>query len=39
MTYGKFATEVAGKNYVQEVTRWPGHKQTINIPVYYPQDI
>ncbi len=35
MTYKKTATRVAGKDYVSEVTRWPGHTKVINIPVYY----
>ena len=34
MTYDKHAIEVAGQNYVREVTRWPGHKRVINLPVY-----
>lgn len=39
MTYKKQTINVAGQEYVSEVTRWPGHKRTINIPVYYPKDI
>lgn len=35
MTYKKAAINVAGQDYVSEVTRWPGHKRVINIPVYY----
>lgn len=39
MTYKKAAINVAGQSYVQEVTRWPGHKHTVNIPVMHPQDV
>lgn len=39
MTYSKEAVNVAGQNYVKEVTRWPGHKHSVYIPVQYPQDI
>ena len=35
MTYKKQVTTVAGKDYVSEITRWPGHTHVINIPVYY----
>ena len=35
MTYKKQTTRVANTDYVSEVTRWPGHKRVINIPVYY----
>ena len=39
MTYDKFAINVAGKDYVREVTRWNGHRRVVNIPVIHPQDI
>ena len=39
MTYRKKATEVAGQQYVQEVTKWAGHTHIVNIPVYYPNNI
>lgn len=35
MTYKKECKTVAGRDYVSEVTRWPGHKYTKNIPIYY----
>lgn len=35
MTYKKECKTVAGRDYVSEVTKWPGHKYTKNIPVYY----
>ncbi len=35
MTYDKFATTIAKRDYVREVTRWPGHVRVINIPVEY----
>ena len=35
MTYKKTATNVAGENYVSEVTKWPGHTHVVNIPVEY----
>ena len=35
MTYKKTATQVAGKDYVSEETRWPGHVHVSHIPVYY----
>lgn len=35
MWYNKQCTEVAGQKYVSEVTRWPGHKRTVNIPIWY----
>ena len=35
MTYKKTATNVAGENYVSEVTKWPGHTRVVNIPVEY----
>ena len=34
MTYDKYAVRVANTDYVREVTRWPGHTQIVNIPVY-----
>ena len=34
MTYAKNSINVAGKEYVREVTRWPGHTHVSNIPVY-----
>ena len=34
MTYQKQAVRVANTDYVREVTRWPGHTQIINIPIY-----
>lgn len=33
--YFPYPMEVAGKQYVREVTRWPGHKKVVNIPVEY----
>lgn len=35
MWYDKEARTIAGKQYVREVTRWPGHKKVVNIPVEY----
>lgn len=35
MTYKKNTINVAGTDYVSEVTHWPGHKRIINIPVWY----
>lgn len=35
MTYDKKARTIAGTTYVREVTRWPGHKRVVNIPVEY----
>ena len=35
MTYDKFATTIAKRDYVREVTRWPGHVRVVNIPVEY----
>ena len=35
MRYDKYPVEVAGQQYVREVTRWPGHKRVINLPVNY----
>ena len=35
MTYDKFSKQIAGRNYVREVTRWPGHVRVVNIPVEY----
>ena len=35
MTYDKKATSIAGRDYVREVTRWPGHVRVDNIPVEY----
>ena len=34
MTYAKNSINIAGKEYVREVTRWPGHTYVNNIPVY-----
>lgn len=34
MTYAKNSINVAGTEYVREVTRWPGHTNVNNIPVY-----
>jgi len=34
MTYKKQTINVAGTEYVSEVTRWPGHKYINNIPVW-----
>ena len=39
MTYDKHTVTVAGQQYVQEVTRWAGHKHIVNIPVMLPEDI
>ena len=39
MTYNKRTVNVAGHDYVSEITRWSGHKRTVNIPVTYPTDI
>ena len=35
MTYDKKAIRVANTSYVREVTRWPGHKKVVNLPVEY----
>ena len=35
MTYDKFSKQIAGRDYVREVTRWPGHVRVVNIPVEY----
>ena len=35
MTYRKQLTNVAGRDYVSEETRWPGHVRISNIPMYY----
>ena len=35
MTYKKQVTTVAGKDYVSEETRWPGHVRIVHYPVYY----
>ena len=37
MTYDKEARTIAGRDYVREVTRWPGHVRVLNIPVEYTQ--
>jgi len=37
MTYKKQTINVAGQEYVQEVTKWAGHTHIVNIPVYYSQ--
>ena len=39
MWYNKQCVEIAGQKYVQEVTRWAGHKHIVNIPVMHPKDI
>ena len=39
MTYDKYTINVAGRDYVREVTRWAGHKHVVNIPVMHPEDI
>lgn len=35
MTYDKHIHRVANRDFVREVTRWPGHTQVVNIPVEY----
>lgn len=35
MTYRKKATNVAGKDYVSEETRWNGHVHVSHFPVWY----
>lgn len=35
MRYDKEARTIAGKTYVREVTRWPGHTRVVNLPVSY----
>ena len=39
MTYDKEARTIAGRDYVREVTKWPGHVHVLNIPVEYTQVI
>jgi hypothetical protein len=39
MTYDKYTINVAGRDYVREITRWAGHKHVVNIPVMHPEDI
>lgn len=35
MWYDKEARTIAGKQYVREVTRWPGHTHVVNLPIEY----
>ena len=35
MTYDKQIRRVANRDFVREVTRWPGHVHITNIPVEY----
>lgn len=35
MTYDKESRNIAGHDYVREVTRWPGHVRINNIQVEY----
>lgn len=37
MTYDKPVHRVANRDFVREVTRWPGHTKGVNIPVEYEQ--
>ena len=37
MTYDKHIHRVANRDFVREVTRWPGHTKVVNIPVEYNQ--
>lgn len=37
MTYDKNIRRVANRDFVREVTRWPGHVHITNIPVEYEQ--
>lgn len=39
MTYRKETINIAGQEYVSEVTKWAGHTHIVNIPVYYPKNI
>lgn len=39
MTYDKYTINVAGRDYVREITRWAGHKHVVNIPIMRPEDI